>query len=145
MLPSLNREGTGEGLRQPTEHQRWQVVGHDDHSSHADDGDLGQRTQSRMLGQYECADADEHQRGRKHHTTAIAAQPTAACGIFIDQSFGYKDGVVVTLSEDKGGQDDIDDIELDAQQLHQSQYPNPAYGQRQERQQGQLNGAKREP
>ena len=65
--------------------------------------------------------------------------------ILIDRTLCHKDGIVVTLTKDEGAQDDVDDIELNAQQRHDTQYPQPTDGHRQERQQRQRQTAERSP
>jgi hypothetical protein len=51
--------------------------------------------------------------------------------------FCHEDGIVVALTEDEGAQDDVDDIELNAQQRHDTQDPQPTDSHGQERQQRQ--------
>ena len=41
-------------------------------------------------------------------------------------------GIVVSLTEDEGGQDDVDDVELQAEQAHRPEDPDPAHRERQE-------------
>ena len=98
-----------------------------------------------MLGKNKCAYADEHQDCRQYDASPIAGQSAAASGIFVDQALGDEDGIVVALTKDKSSQDDVDNVELHAQQLHQPQYPYPADSQWQERHQSQLDAAKRQP
>ena len=73
-----------------------------------------------MAGQNQRTDADKHDDSREDDAAAVALQTAAACGVLIDQSLGDKDGIVIALTEDEGSQDDVDDVELDAQQLHKS-------------------------
>ena len=66
-------------------------------------------------------------------------------GVLILAALGDEDGVVVALSEDEGGEDDVDDVELDAQQRHDAQYPQPAHRHGEEGEQCQFDAAEGEP
>ena len=48
------------------------------------------------------------------------------------ESFGDKDGIVVALSENKCGKDDVYDVELYVEYVHQPENPYPAHSQRHE-------------
>ena len=65
--------------------------------------------------------------------------------VFVKRALCHEDGIVVALTEDEGAQDDVDDIELDAQQRHDAQNPQPTDGHGEERQQCQRQTAERSP
>ena len=130
---------------QPAEHDGRQPERHVHHHGHADDGHLAQRAQRRMLREDQDADAHQHDEGRQHHTALVGLHHPTAVGVLVHQSLGDEDGVVVALSEDKCGQDDVDDVELQAEQVHAAQYPHPSDGQRQERNDAQLEAAEAQP
>ena len=46
--------------------------------------------------------------------------------VLIDQTVHHKDAVVDTNTEDKGGNDDADEIELYTEQVHDAQHDEPA-------------------
>ena len=98
---------------QPAEDERWQVTSHEHHHRHADDGHLGQGAHGRMLGKDQGTDADKHEDAAEDDTVAVVFQHPLAVGVFMQQSFGDIDGVVVALTEDECRQDDVDDVELD--------------------------------
>ena len=72
-----------------------------------------------MLGYDQGAHADKHDQGRDDDAVLIGRQQFLAVGIFINQAIGDEDGIVVALTKDKSSQDDVDNVELHAQQLHQ--------------------------
>ena len=79
-----------------------------------------------MFGKDECADADEHYQSREDDAAFVGSKNRFLVNIFRDASLGYEDGVVVALTKDEGRQDDIDDVELDAEKRHYTENPNPA-------------------
>ena len=85
-----------------------------------------------MLRHRESADADEHNEGRQHHGILERAQDLLPRRILVHQPFRDEDGIVVPLAENEGREDDIDDVELDAEQAHRPEDPKPAHRQRQE-------------
>ena len=96
-----------------------------------------------MLGEDECADADEHYQGREDDAPFVGSKDGAFVNIFRDAALRHEDGVVVALTEDEGGEDDVDDVELDAQQRHDAQNPYPADSHRDEGYDGQLDASER--
>ena len=52
--------------------------------------------------------------------------------MLVDTTLSHKDGIVISLTEDKRGKDDINDIELDAEYSHESENPHPTDGHRHE-------------
>ena len=130
---------------EPLEDQRRKDIGHQHHREHTDDGDLGQRTQGRVTRHDQRADADKHDQGREDDAVLIGGEHLPTVGIFVTGSLGHEDGIVITLSEDESGQDDVYDIKLDTQKSHQSQNPNPADGHRKEGEHRQFDTAQGEP
>ena len=59
--------------------------------------------------------------------------------------FCHEDGIVVALTEDEGGKDDIHYVEFYAKESHESQYPYPTDRHRQERNYGKFDTSEREP
>ena len=98
-----------------------------------------------MLGYDQGAHADKHDQGRDDDAVLIGRQQFLAVGIFINQAIGDEDGIVVALTKDKGCQDHIDNIELHAEEHHDSQNPDPSYRHRQECQQAQFQSSERQP
>ena len=98
-----------------------------------------------MAGYDEGADANEHDERREHDRPSIGGEHGTMVLVLIDRALGHEDGIVVTLAKDEGAQDDVDDIELNAQQRHDTQYPQPTDGHRQEGQQRQRQTAERGP
>ena len=97
-----------------------------------------------MLGKDQGTDADKHKDTAEDDTVAVVFQHPLAVGIFVEQPFCDINGVVIALAEDECRQDDVDDVELDAAQMHDAQNPGPAHRQRQEGQKGQLQAPERE-
>ena len=98
-----------------------------------------------MTGYDQRTNTNEHDTGRQEDGPAIGGQHGSMVLVLIKSALGHEDGIVVALAEDKGAQDDIDDIKLDAQQRHDTQNPQPADGHGQERQQCQRQTAERGP
>ena len=98
-----------------------------------------------MTGYDERTNTNEHDTGRQEDGSSIGGQHGSTMGVFIKSSLCHKDGIVVALSENKGAQDDIDNIKLDAQQGHDTQDPQPTDGHGEERQQRQRQTAERGP
>ena len=94
-----------------------------------------------MLGQHQGSYADEHYHGRMEHAVLVGGKTFLPVGIFIHKTFGDEDRVVVALAEDEGGEDDVDDVEADVQQAHQSKDPEPADSQREEGQKAKFQTA----
>ena len=94
-----------------------------------------------MTARDECADADEHDEGREDDASFVGGEDRLSVHIFRDAAFGDEDGVVVALAEDEGGQNDVDDVELDAEQRHDAQNPYPADSHRDEGDDGQLDAS----
>ena len=85
-----------------------------------------------VLGKDECTDADEHDDSRDDDAVLIGSEHLAPVSIFILASLCHKDGVVVALSEDEGGENDVHHIELNIQQCHHAEDPYPADCHREE-------------
>ena len=132
-------------LRQPSEHHRRQPAGHHHHHGHTHDGYFGQRPQGRMPADNQRAYADEHDNGGQDHAAPAGLQAAPARSVLGHQALGDENGIVISLAEDESGQNDIDDVELEAQQLHEPQYPHPTHSQRQEGHQAHLHTAQRQP
>ena len=98
-----------------------------------------------MLGNDQRAHTDKHDKGRDDDAVLIGRQQFLPVCVFIDQSVGHENRVVIALTEDKGGQNHVDDIELHVEQIHDAQNPDPAQCHRQEGQQAQFETAKRNP
>ena len=111
--------------------------GHEDYGEHTYDGDLSKGVKSRMTGNDEGADANEHDERREEDRPAIGGEHGTMVLVLIDRTLRHEDGIVVTLTKDEGAQDDVDDIELNAQQRHDTQDPQPTDDHRQEGQQCQ--------
>ena len=105
------------------EDHRGDDEGHEDHGEHTHDGDLSEGVKGRMTSNDEGADANEHDERREEDRSTIGSQHGTMVLVLIDRTFGHKDGIVVALTKDKGAQNDVDDIELDAQQGHNAKYP----------------------
>ena len=101
-------------LGQPIEDKGRQVTSHEDHRSHADDGHLRQGTHGGMFGENQGANANKHQYTAEDDAVAIVFQHSLAVGVFVEQALRDENRVVVALTEDEGGQDDVHDVELDA-------------------------------
>ena len=79
--------------------------------------------------------SDEHNERRLKDTALIGGQNRFATGIFVLAAFGYEYRVVVALSENESGENDVDYIEFYAENRHYSENPNPTEGHREERNQ----------
>ena len=99
--------------------------GHDKGDGHADKGHRAERVHSRMLCEDENADADEHDGRRKDNRLTVLREHFFAGAVLVHKTFDNENRIVVTLTEDKRGEDDIDDIELNTKQLHDGDDPNP--------------------
>lgn len=104
----------------PMEHHGWDDESHEHHGEHAHDGNLRQGVKSRMTGCDERADTNEHDECRQDDRPSVGGQHRPAMGVLIDGALSHEDRIVVTLTKDERAQNDIDDIELDAQQGHDS-------------------------
>ena len=65
--------------------------------------------------------------------------------MLVDTTLGHKYGIVVTLSEDKRGKDNINDIELYAEYSHKTENPHPTDSHRHEGYYSQFYLTEREP
>ena len=101
-----------------TEGKRWDDEGHEDYGEHTHDGDFGEGVKGGMTGYDEGTDTNEHDERREDDRTTIGGEHGTMVLVLIDRALGHEDGIVVTLTEDEGAQDDVDDVELDAQQGH---------------------------
>ena len=97
-----------------------------------------------MTSHNERADADEHDECRKDDGPLVGGQHRLMVSRLIDRPFGHEDGIIVALSENERGENDIDDIKLDAAESHDTENPQPADSHRQEGQHGQGESAERE-
>lgn len=76
---------------------------------------------------------------------AILRQDRLACASFVELSFGDENSIVVALSEDESGENDIDNIEGYASEGHDTQNPSPRECHRQEGDEGYKETAKGKP
>ena len=133
---SSNRKRILAGLAmlemKPAVYDRRQVASHGHHGNHANHRYQPQRTQRRMLGKSQNANADEHDNGAEHHGIAVGMENLLPRLKLIFQPLGNENAVIISHSKDEGGQDNIHDIELQARQAHDSPDPYPAHCQRQE-------------
>ena len=106
---------------------------HEDYGEHAHDGDLSKGVKGWMTGNDEGTDANEHDECREHDRPAIGGKHGTMVLVLIDRTLCHEDGIVVALTKDEGAQDNVDDIELNAQQRHDTQYPQPTDSHGQER------------
>ena len=102
--------------------------GYDKGNGHADKRHRAERVHRRMLREDENADADEHDGRREDNRLTVLREHFSACAMLVNEAFDDEDCIVVTLTEDKRGKDDIDDIELNTKQLHERDNPNPTEG-----------------
>ena len=65
--------------------------------------------------------------------------------MLIYTAFGHKDGIVISLTKDERGKDDIHDIELDAEYSHKTENPHPTDSHRHEGYYSQFYLTEREP
>ena len=86
--------------------------GHDKGDGHADKGHCAERVHGRMLREDKNAYADEHDGRRKDNRLAVLREHFFACAMLVNEAFDDENRIIVTLTEDKGGKDDVDDIEL---------------------------------
>ena len=112
--------------------------GHNECDGHADEGDCAERVHSRMLREDKNADADEHDGCREDNRLTVLRQHRFAGFVLVNKAFDNENGVIVTLAEDESGEDDVNDIELNTNELHDGDNPNPAECHRNE-------GNEREP
>ena len=110
-------------LDKPVEKERRDEVGHQHDAEHTDDGDGSQREHGRVLGHDKGAYANEHDQGGEYDALLVGSQKRLAVGELVTAPFGDEDGVVVALSEDECGEDDVYDIELHAAQTHHAENP----------------------
>ena len=109
--------------------------GHEDYGEHTYDGDLREGVKGWVTGNDEGTDANEHDERREEDRPSIGGEHGTMVLVLIDRALSHEDGVVVALTKDERAQDDVDDIELNAQQRHDTQDPQPTDSHRQERQQ----------
>ena len=128
-----------EGVFPPLKQQGRYEVCHQHDREHSDNGDFRQRVQGRMFGKDECADADEHYQCGKDDAALVWREDRTFVYVFRDAAFRHENGVVVALAEDECGKDDVDDVELDAQNGHNAQNPYPADCHRYEGNDGKFN------
>ena len=98
-----------------------------------------------MTGNDQGPDTNEHDERRQDDGSTIGCQHGTMVLVLIDSALRHKDGIVVALAKNKCTQDDINDIELNAQQGHDTQNPQPTDGHREEGQQRQRQTAERGP
>ena len=63
---------------------------------------------------------NEHDECRQDDRPSVGGQHGPTMGVLIDGALSHEDRIVVTLTKDERAQNDINDIELDAQQRHDS-------------------------
>ena len=96
-----------------------------EYADDADDRDECNRTQSRMLGENECAKSDTGGRGTEEDGDFVRAECVFSSFEFICQAVCDEDGEVIAEAKDESRDDDIDNIELDAAESHDAEYPYP--------------------
>ena len=99
--------------------------GHDKGDGHTDERHRAERVHRWMLREDENADADEHDGRRKDNRLAVLRKHFFAGAVLVHEAFDNENRIVVTLTEDKRSEDDVDDIELNTKQLHDGNNPNP--------------------
>jgi len=129
---------------QKPEHKRGEEVCAGDNRNHTYNREFGKRPQSRMLGENKQSDSNEKYCGRKHYRLFERCEHPPAVSVFVDQSFGYENRIIVALPENKCRQNDIDDIKPDVENIHQSQNPDPADSERDKCKYGKFDAPKGE-
>ena len=119
--------------------------GHEDYGEHTHDGDFGEGVKGGMTGYDEGTDANEHDERREEDSPSIGGEHRTMVLVLIERALCHEYGVVVSLAENEGCQDNVDQIKLDSHQGHDAQDPYPTDGHGQESEQGQLYVAEREP
>ena len=69
-----------------------------------------------MFGQDKRTYTDEHDQRRNDDGLLIGGQKLAPIGIFVAHALGDENGIVVALSKDESGENDIDNIKLNVEQ-----------------------------
>ena len=80
-----------------------------------------------MLGKSQCTHADEHDHCREEDAPLVRRQEFSPIGVLIEQTFGHEYRIVVPLSEDKGCQNHIDEVETKPKNRHTAQNPQPTH------------------
>ncbi len=130
---------------QAAEDERRNEVGEQHDGEHPDDGHFRERAHSRMPRDDERAYAHEHYHRRESDAAAVGVEDFPPRGILGHESFGDEYRVVVSLSEDECGEDDVDDVEFYREYAHESQNPQPADGERKECEDGEFEAAEGNP
>ena len=81
-----------------------------------------------MAGHDKGAHSDEHDGGRKENASLIGGKDSAAVLAFVNESLGDKNAVVIALSENECGENHVDEVEFDVEQVHRTQNPQPRHG-----------------
>ena len=76
-----------------------------------------------MTGHNQRSYADEHDEGREKDSPAVGRQHRTTVDCLVNSSLGHAEGVVIALSKDERGEDDVDDIERKARDTHNSLNP----------------------
>ena len=97
-----------------------------------------------MFGQQQHAERNQHDERTEEDGLVELREHPVAGALFVERTFQHKNRVVVALSEEERGEDDVDDIELNTCQLHDAENPNPRDGHRQESDDAEPEAAKRE-
>ena len=98
-----------------------------------------------MLGNDERANAHKHNQRRDNDAALVAVEHLLTVSPLIHQPLGDKYRIVVALTENKRGENHIDNIKLDAQNIHHAENPYPPHRHRSKRHQRKLQSAKRNP
>ena len=98
-----------------------------------------------MLGKDECADADEHDEGREYDAVLVGSKNGFLVYVLADASLGHEDCIVIALTKNESGKDDVDDIEFNAEQGHDAKNPHPTDSHREEGYDGEFDATEREP
>ena len=85
-----------------------------------------------MLRYDERSHTNKHDQSGDDNTVLIRRQQFLFVCELIDKTVSNKYGVIVTLSKDKRGENNVDNIELHIEEIHDTQYPEPSHSHREE-------------
>ena len=71
-----------------------------------------------MLRNYQNTNTDKHDESRNDNAILIRTKQLTAIGIFVLTTLGHKNCIVISLSKDKGCQNDIDNVKLNTKNRH---------------------------
>ena len=90
-----------------------------------------------MLCKNQNSYADKHDEGAQDHCILERVEYLLPCPVLIHQAFRNEDGVVISHAEDERGKDDVDNVEAETGDPHDTFNPYPAYRKGQESHNGQ--------